>query len=113
MPSTALTPPPAVTLSERDSAQLYQCVHRGHASALTRTRAQALRKLGGGWSEAKVCPNFDICLNAVKRIRQRRGVEQCVVIQPQLPYRVTMSKYADRKRQLLPSTPVDRFVMTR
>jgi hypothetical protein len=70
-----------VTLSERDSAQLYQCVHRGHTSVRTRTRAQVLRKLGDGWSEAEVFPTFDVCLNAVKHIRQRRGVEQCVVIQ--------------------------------
>lgn len=42
---------------------------------------QVLRKLGDGWSEAEVCPTFDVCLNAVKRIRQRRGGEHCVVIQ--------------------------------
>jgi transposase len=50
---------------------LYQCVHRGHTSARTRTRAQALLKLGEGWSEADVCRAFDICLNTVKRVRQR------------------------------------------
>ena len=72
MPSTALTLPPAVvTLSERDSAQLHQCVHRGHTSARTRTRAQVLLKLGDGWSEAEVCRAFDVCLNTVRRIRQR------------------------------------------
>ena len=94
MPSTALTPPPAiVTLSERDSAQLYQCVHRGHTSARTRIRAHVLLKLGDGWSEAEVCHAFDVCLNTVKRIRQRfaeGGVEA-----------VLTDKRQERRRQAL------------
>jgi transposase len=82
-----------VTLSERDSAQLYQCVHRGHTSARTRTRAQVLLKLGDGWSEAEVCRAFDVCLNTVKRVRQRfadAGVEA-----------VLIDKRQERRRQAL------------
>jgi transposase len=94
MPSTALTPSAAVvTLSERDSAQLYWCVHRGHTRARTRTRAQVLLKLGDGWSEAEVCHAFDVCLNTVKRIRQRfaeGGVEA-----------VLTDKRQERRRQAL------------
>lgn len=97
MPSTVLTPspslPPVVIVSERDSAQLYQCVHRGHTSARTRTRAQVLLKLGAGWSEAEVSRAFDVCLNTVKRVRQRfvaGGVEA-----------VLTDKSQERRRQAL------------
>lgn len=97
MPSTVLTPspslPPVVIVSERDSAQLYQCVHRGHSSARTRTRAQVLLKLGAGWSEAEVSRAFDVCLNTVKRVRQRfvaGGVEA-----------VLTDKRQERRRQAL------------
>lgn len=86
MSATPLPSMPVVTLSERDSAQLYQCVHRGHTSARTRTRAQALLKLGDGWSEAEVCRAFDVCLNTVKRVRQRfadGGVEAVLTDQRQ------------------------------
>lgn len=86
MSATPLPSMPVVTLSERDSAQLYQCVHRGHTSARTRTRAQVLLKLGEGWSEAEVCRAFDVCLNTVKRVRQRfadGGVEAVLTDQRQ------------------------------
>lgn len=94
MPSTALTSAPAVvTLTERDSAQLYQCVHRGHTSARTRTRAQVLLKLGDGWSEGEVCHAFDVCLNTVKRIRQRFAAGGVVA--------VLTDKRQERRRQAL------------
>ena len=60
MPSTALTPPPAVVrLSERDSASCTS-VFIAAIPARTRTRAQVLLKLGDSWSEAEVCPTFDV-----------------------------------------------------
>src|SRR5487761_2740686 len=72
MPSLLITPTPALlSLSDDDRERLSICVHRGYTSARTRTRAQVLLKLGDGWSEAEVCRAFDVCLNTVKRIRQR------------------------------------------
>lgn len=84
---------PLVNLSDDDCERLYVCIHRGHTSARTRTRAQVLLKLGAGWSEAEVCRAFDVCLNTVKRIRQRfaaGGVEA-----------VLTDKLQERRRQAL------------
>ncbi len=94
MPPTAVTPTlPVITLSDSDRAHLYQCVHRGHTSARTRTRAQVLLKLGEGWSEAEVCRAFDVCRNTVVRVRRRfaeGGVEA-----------VLTDKRQERRRQAL------------
>ena len=87
MPTLPIPPTPALlSLSDADRKRLYICVHRGHTSARTRTRAQALLKLGDGWSEAEVCHAFDVCRNTVKRIRQRfvaGGVEAVLTDQRQ------------------------------
>ncbi len=75
LPST--TPPPTheaapcVTLSSTDQSRLHTFVHRGHASARARTRAQVLLKLGEGWGEAEICRAFDVCRNTVVRVRTR------------------------------------------
>ncbi len=94
MPSLLITPTPALlSLSDDDRERLSICVHRGYTSARTRTRAQVLLKLGDGWSEAEVCRAFDVCLNTVKRIRQRfaeGGVEA-----------VLTDKRQERRRQAL------------
>lgn len=72
MPTLPITLTPApLNLSDADRERLYICVHRGHTSARTRTHAQVLFKLSEGWSEAEVCHAFDVCLNTVKRVRQR------------------------------------------
>jgi transposase len=77
MTATPPTAPsaPAVTLCDLDRARLQTFVHRGHASARTRTRAQVLLKLGEGWSEAQVCAAFDVCRNTVKRVQVRFATE--------------------------------------
>ncbi|MGH2502223.1 MAG: helix-turn-helix domain-containing protein [Ktedonobacterales bacterium] len=97
MPTLPITPTPALLrLSDDDRERLYVCVHRGHTSARTRARAQVLLKLGAGWSEAEVCRAFDVCLNTVKRIRQRfseGGVEA-----------VLSDKRQERRRQALSGT---------
>ncbi len=97
MATLSLTPPPALlSLSDDDRERVYVCVHRGHTSARTRTRAQVLLKLGEGWSEAEVCRAFDVCLNTVKRVRQRfaeGGVEAVLTDQRQ-----------ERRRQALSGT---------
>ena len=94
MPTLPIPPTPALlSLSDADRERLSICVHRGHTSARTRTRAQALLKLGDGWSEAEICRAFDVCLNTVKRIRQRfaeGGVEA-----------VLTDKRQERRRQAL------------
>jgi transposase len=85
-----------LNVSDDDRERLYVCIHRGHTSARTRTRAQVLLKLGDGWSEAEVCRAFDVCLNTVKRIRQRfaeGGVEA-----------VLTDKRQERRRQALTGT---------
>jgi transposase len=87
MPTLLSTPPsPLLSVSDDDRERLYVCIHRGHTSARTRTRAQVLLKLGEGWSEAEVCRAFDVCLNTVKRVRQRfaaGGVEAVLTDQRQ------------------------------
>lgn len=97
MPTLPITPTPALlSLSDDDRERLYVCVHRGHTSARTRTRAQVLLKLGEGWSEAEVCRAFDVCLNTVKRVRHRfaaGGVEAVLTDQRQ-----------ERRRQALSGT---------
>ncbi len=94
MPTLPITPTPALlSLSDEDRERLYVCVHRGHTSARTRTRAQVLLKLGEGWSEAEVCRALDVCLNTVKRVRQHfavGGVEA-----------VLTDKRQERRRQAL------------
>lgn len=94
MPTLPITPTPSLlSLSDDDRERLYVCVHRGHTSARTRTRAQVLLKLGEGWSEAEVCRAFDVCLNTVKRVRQHfaaGGVEA-----------VLTDKRQERRRQAL------------
>src|SRR5579859_6293332 len=88
--------PPLLSLSDEDREHLSICVHRGHTSARTRTRAQVLLKLGDGWSEAEVCHAFDVCLNTVKRIRHHfaaGGVEA-----------VLTDKRQERRRQALTGT---------
>ena len=70
MPTTPLSPI-AIMLSETDRSRVQTCVHRGHTSARTRTRAQVLLKLAEGWSEAEVGAAFDVCRNTVKRVRTR------------------------------------------
>lgn len=70
-PATTFAAPPSVTLSETDHSRLQTFVHRGQASARTRTRAQVLLKLGEGWSDADVCRAFDVCRNTVVRVRSR------------------------------------------
>jgi transposase len=94
MPTLLSTPTfPLLSLSDDDRERLYICIHRGHTSARTRTRAQVLLKLGAGWSEAEVCRAFDVCLNTVKRVRQRfaeGGVEA-----------VLTDKRQERRRQAL------------
>jgi transposase len=85
-----------LTVSDDDRERLYVCIHRGHTSARTRTRAQVLLKLGDGWSEAEVSRAFDVCLHTVKRIRQRfaeGGVEA-----------VLTDKRQERRRQALTGT---------
>ena len=97
MPTLSSTPtPPLLSLSDDDRDRLYVCVHRGHTSARTRTRAQVLLKRGAGWSEAETCSAFDVCLNTVKRVRQRfaeGGVEA-----------VLTDKRQERRRQALTGT---------
>ena len=60
-----------VSLSESERAHLQTYVHRGHASARTRTRAQVLLKLADDWSEAAVSDAFDVCRNTVKAVVAR------------------------------------------
>jgi transposase len=97
MPTLPITPtPPLLSLSDDDRERLYVCIHRGHTSARTRTRAQVLLKLGESWSEAEVCRAFDVCLNTVKRVRQHfaaGGVEA-----------VLTDKRQERRRQALSGT---------
>lgn len=86
----------AITFSETDYSRLQTCVHRGHTSARTRTRAQVLLKLGEGWSEAEVEAAFDVCRNTVKRVRARfleGGVDAVLSDKPQ-----------ERRRQALTGT---------
>ena len=71
MSATAEVKAPAITLSELDRSRLQTFVHRGHASARTRTRAQVLLKLDTGWSEAEVGAAFDVCRNTVKGVLAR------------------------------------------
>lgn len=76
MPATVASPTPsllttAITLTDLDRSRLQTCIHRGHTSARTRTRAQVLLKLGEGWSDMAVGDAFDVCRNTVKRVRAR------------------------------------------
>jgi transposase len=72
MPTLPITSTaPVLSLSDDDQERLDVCVHRGHTSARTRTRAQVLLKLGAGWSEGEICRAFDVCRNTVKRVRRR------------------------------------------
>jgi transposase len=73
-------------LSEADRSRLQTFVHRGHAGARARTRAQVLLKLGVGWGEAEAGAAFDVCRNTVKRVRARfleGGVDAVLTDKPQ------------------------------
>jgi transposase len=86
MPATTTASPATITLSETDRSRLQTCVHQGHASARTRTRAQVLLKLGEGWSEVELCAAFDVCRTTVKRVRARfleGGVDAVLTDKPQ------------------------------
>jgi transposase len=85
MPTTTAAPT-AITLSETDGSRLQTFVHRGHAGARARTRAQVLLKLAEGWSEGEVEAAFDVCRNTVKRVRARfleGGVDAVLSDRPQ------------------------------
>src|SRR5215470_5594602 len=82
------------TLSETDRSRLQTHIHRGHASARTRTRAQVLLKLGEGWSLEQVCAAFDVCRNTAVRVRtrfQEGGVDTVLTEQRQARYRQALT----------------------
>ena len=66
-----MAPPPCLTLSDDERAQLWTLLHRGKANARTLKRAQVLLKLADGWSDAEAAEAFDVCLSTVANVRQR------------------------------------------
>lgn len=66
-----MAPPPCLTLSDDERAQLWTLLHRGKANARTLKRAQVLLKLADGWSAAEAAEAFDVCLSTVATGRQR------------------------------------------
>ena len=90
----ATAAPPVLALSEIDRSRLQTFVHRGHAGARARTRAQVLLKLGEGWSEAQAGDAFGVCRNTVKRVRARfleGGVDAVLCDKPQERRRQALS----------------------
>jgi transposase len=93
MPSRSLVAT-SLTLSELDRSRVQTFVHRGHAGARARTRAQVLLKLGEGWSDAAVGEAFGVCRNTIQRVRARfaqAGVDAVLTDQAQERRRQALS----------------------
>lgn len=57
----------ALTLTERERADLVTFVHRGTTSARLLTRARILLKAGDGWRDAEIIAAFDVSRETVSR----------------------------------------------